>query len=285
MSLSDSIADFLTLLRNASTAGHRHTDVMWSKLIQSMAEILKSTGFIEQYLVREVDDKNEMRVFLKLGAYHIPSVFNGMGNSIISTSKGILSSHEARKKHVGGAANESVDMTGLYPALIQNMVTGVSQGFEKMLEMISVGYRAVVQVIAINGIDRQAFGQFSEIHALRPPEPYQGKGIRYRGEFVRRKAEKASKSAKNRNKKSVERDIVDFLKNTCLSRIKRAKLKVKRAVRVRFKLIGTAERPRMSVVKSNKHISVQLIDDIIGVTIASASTLSKDLKTTESHKK
>ncbi len=69
------------------------------------------------------------------------------------------------------------------------------------------------------------------------------------------------------------------------SRIKKAKLKVKRAVRVRSKLIGTAERPRMSVVKSNKHITVQLIDDIIGVTMASASTLSKDLKTTESHKK
>ncbi|MGR3951432.1 MAG: 30S ribosomal protein S8 [Chlamydia sp.] len=125
MSLSDPIADFLTRLRNASTAGHRHTDVMWSKLIQSMAEILKSTGFIEQYLVREVDGKNEMRVFLKynamrkpiirglkrislpgrrryVGADHIPSVFNGLGISIISTSQGILSSHEARKKHVGG---------------------------------------------------------------------------------------------------------------------------------------------------------------------------------------
>ncbi len=125
MSLSDPIADFLTRLRNASTAGHRHTDVMWSKLIQSLAEILKSTGFIEQYLVREVDGKNEMRVFLKynamrkpiirglkrislpgrrryVGADHIPSVFNGLGISIISTSQGILSSHEARKKHVGG---------------------------------------------------------------------------------------------------------------------------------------------------------------------------------------
>ncbi|MGR3951433.1 MAG: 50S ribosomal protein L6 [Chlamydia sp.] len=128
------------------------------------------------------------------------------------------------------AANDSVDMRrlhGLYRALIQNMVTGVSQGFEKRLEMIGVGYRAVVQgplldiqvglshptkleipaglqvkvekntLIAITGIDRQAVGQFAaEIRALRPPEPYQGKGIRYSGEFVRRKAGKAAKSAK-----------------------------------------------------------------------------------------
>ncbi|KAM9975526.1 hypothetical protein ACTFIW_012110 [Dictyostelium discoideum] len=122
MSLKDLIADFLTRLRNAYTAGHRHTDVMRSKPIQSMAVVLKSTGFIEQYIVRE-DGKNEMRLFLKynamrkpiglkrislpgrrryVGADHITSVFNGLGISIISTSQGILSSHEALKKHVGG---------------------------------------------------------------------------------------------------------------------------------------------------------------------------------------
>lgn len=116
---------------------------------------------------------------------------------------------------------------GLYRALISNMVVGTSQGFEKRLEMVGVGYRAAVQgnlldlqigfshptklhipegmlvkvekntLIIISGIDRQAVGQFAaEIRGMRPPEPYQGKGIRYANEFVRRKAGKAAKTAK-----------------------------------------------------------------------------------------
>lgn len=112
---------------------------------------------------------------------------------------------------------------GLYRSLISNMVVGTSQGFEKKLEMIGVGYRAAVkgnsldvQVgfshpsllpipegisvtvekntnICITGIDKQRVGQFAaDIRSLRPPEPYQGKGIRYQGEYVRRKAGKAA---------------------------------------------------------------------------------------------
>lgn len=128
------------------------------------------------------------------------------------------------------ANDESRDMRrfhGLYRALIQNVVLGLSQGFEKKLEMIGVGYRAAVQGhildlqlgyshptqlhipqglhvkvekntnISITGTDKQAVGQFAaQIRAMRPPEPYQGKGIRYEGEYVRRKAGKAAKSAK-----------------------------------------------------------------------------------------
>jgi large subunit ribosomal protein L6 len=116
---------------------------------------------------------------------------------------------------------------GLYRALIQNMVTGTSAGFEKKLEMVGVGYRAALQgnvlniqvgfshptnldiphglhvkvdkstLISVTGMDKQAVGQFAaEIRSMRPPEPYQGKGIRYEGEYVRRKAGKAAKSAK-----------------------------------------------------------------------------------------
>jgi large subunit ribosomal protein L6 len=116
---------------------------------------------------------------------------------------------------------------GLYHSLVQNMVKGTSTGFERRLEMIGVGYRAAVtgnaidvQVgfshptkldipqglavkidkgtsICVSGMDKQAVGQFAaEIRALRPPEPYQGKGIRYEGEYVRRKAGKAAKTAK-----------------------------------------------------------------------------------------
>lgn len=125
MCLSDPIADFLTRLRNGSTAGHRHVDVRWSKFVQNVAQVMKDVGFIEQYLVREIDGKHEMRVFLKYNAMRkpvirglkrvsvpgrrryvsadkVPSVFNGLGISIVSTSQGVLSSSEARKRNVGG---------------------------------------------------------------------------------------------------------------------------------------------------------------------------------------
>lgn len=112
---------------------------------------------------------------------------------------------------------------GLYRSIIDNMVVGTSQGFEKKLEMIGVGYRAAVQgnaldlqiglshptkitipqgiqvkvdkntSIVITGADKQVIGQFAAtVRAVRPPEPYQGKGIRYVGEYVRKKAGKAA---------------------------------------------------------------------------------------------
>jgi large subunit ribosomal protein L6 len=110
---------------------------------------------------------------------------------------------------------------GLTRTLIANMVEGVTQGFEKRLEIQGVGYRAALagsnlelqvgyshtvritpregisfevpvptQVI-VRGIDKQIVGQTAaEIRKVRPPEPYKGKGIRYEGEFVRRKVGK-----------------------------------------------------------------------------------------------
>lgn len=112
---------------------------------------------------------------------------------------------------------------GLYRTLIHNMVQGTTEGFEKRLEMIGVGYRATVQgtkldlqlgfshptvldipqgltvkvekntLIIINGADKHMVGQFAAtVRSKRPPEPYQGKGIRYSGEYVRKKAGKAA---------------------------------------------------------------------------------------------
>jgi len=123
-------------------------------------------------------------------------------------------------------ADEAHDLAhfhGLYRTLIQNMVIGTTEGFEKKLEMIGVGYRAAIQgtfldiqigvshptkleipkgitvkvdkntLITINGADRHLVGQFAaDIRSKRPPEPYQGKGIRYVGEHVRKKAGKAA---------------------------------------------------------------------------------------------
>ncbi len=107
---------------------------------------------------------------------------------------------------------------GLVRALVRNMVEGVTKGYEKRLEIVGVGYiaslqRGVLQLrvglanelqkavpaglnvtcpdqqhVVIKGIDKQLVGQFAaEVRALRKPEPYKGKGIRYEGEAVRRK--------------------------------------------------------------------------------------------------
>ena len=109
-------------------------------------------------------------------------------------------------------------MWGLHRSLIANLVTGVTDGFTKELELIGVGYRAQVQernlvlqlgysndveyeipeginiscerptAIKIEGIDKQLVGKVAaEIRGYRPPEPYKGKGIRYVGEYVLRK--------------------------------------------------------------------------------------------------
>ena len=116
---------------------------------------------------------------------------------------------------------------GTTRALIQNMVTGVKDGFQKELQLVGVGYRASMQgknlvlnvgyshsveiepppgitfevgdrsqQVFISGIDKQVVGQISAvIRKVRPPEPYKGKGIRYKDEYVRRKAGKAGKVA------------------------------------------------------------------------------------------
>jgi large subunit ribosomal protein L6 len=119
---------------------------------------------------------------------------------------------------------ESRALHGLSRALLANMVTGVSDGFRKELEIQGVGYRAslkgsdvellvgfshpvVVEApdgitfevpeqtkIIVSGIDKEQVGQVAaNIRKVRPPEPYKGKGIRYSGEYVRRKAGKAGK--------------------------------------------------------------------------------------------
>ena len=112
---------------------------------------------------------------------------------------------------------------GLYRALINNMVQGVVAGFSKELEIVGVGYRAQLQgkqislsvgfshpvvveipqgitvevpkptVVVIKGFDKQQVGQFAaNLRRIAPPEPYKGKGIKYAGEVIRRKAGKAA---------------------------------------------------------------------------------------------
>ena len=114
---------------------------------------------------------------------------------------------------------------GTTRALLNNMVVGVTDGFTKVLELVGVGYRANMQGknlvlnvgyshpveivppegitfevtersrrITVQGCDKQQVGQVAaDIRKVRPPEPYKGKGIRYQGEYIRRKAGKAGK--------------------------------------------------------------------------------------------
>lgn len=113
---------------------------------------------------------------------------------------------------------------GLTRAILANLVTGVSRGFEKKLELVGVGYRAKVEgkdlvlnvgfsnavrltpkegvsvavnenIIIITGADKQFVGDFAaEVRKIRPPEPYKGKGIKYVGEIIKRKAGKTAKA-------------------------------------------------------------------------------------------
>jgi large subunit ribosomal protein L6 len=127
-------------------------------------------------------------------------------------------------------SNQHRALHGLTRSLINNMVVGVSAGYQKILEIEGVGYRATKDgnrlvlalgfshpvpveplpgvtfeagndsatrrpVITISGIDKESVGQQAAvIRKLRPPEPYKGKGIRYKGEIIRRKAGKSGKA-------------------------------------------------------------------------------------------
>nr|WP_229351621.1 50S ribosomal protein L18 [Staphylococcus epidermidis] len=69
-----------------------------------------------------------------------------------------------------------------------------------------------------------------------------------------------------------------------ISKIDKNKVRLKRNARVRTKLSGTAEKPRLNVYRSNKHIYAQIIDDVKGVTLAQASSQDKDIANTSASK-
>lgn len=116
-------------------------------------------------------------------------------------------------------------MHGLYRSLLNNMVVGVTRGFEKKLEIVGVGFKAEMKnkrlalqigyshpiifvpppdiniacetptMIAVSGVDKELVGQIAaKIRSFRPPEPYKGKGIKYTDEVIRRKAGKTAGS-------------------------------------------------------------------------------------------
>jgi small subunit ribosomal protein S8 len=125
MSITDPLADMLTRIRNASSAKHNTVDIPVSRFKEAIAKILKDEGYVKNYKVI-VDEKKHgtLRVFLKydanrkgvinlkrvskpsrrvyVGRDEIPSVLKGLGISILSTPKGVLTDKEARKANVGG---------------------------------------------------------------------------------------------------------------------------------------------------------------------------------------
>ena len=178
------------------------------------------------------------------GSDELPRVLNGLGIAIISTSKGVKGPKGELSQEITKGitiAQEGAELTvnrpsdskehrslhGLYRALINNMVVGVSEGFTKQLELVGVGYRASHSgqklelalgfshgilmelpkeitlntetekgknpIITLSSHDKQLLGMVvAKIRSFRKPEPYKGKGVRFVGENVRRKAGKSA---------------------------------------------------------------------------------------------
>jgi len=149
------------------------------------------------------------------------TVKGGKGTLALSLAEGISLSQEDSVVSVAYESDKQSAMAGTTRALVNNMVKGVSDGWEKRLVLNGVGYRAKATGSSVNltvglshpvdyklpegvtaespsqteivvkGIDKQAVGQAAaEIRSFRPPEPYKGKGIRYADEYVRRKEAK-----------------------------------------------------------------------------------------------
>ncbi len=106
MSVSDPIADFLTCLRNAIRAKHRKVDVPASGLKTEIAKVLLRERYINNFKVIEDTRQGVLRVYLKYGVYvgkgKLPRVMGGLGSSIVSTSRGVMTDREARDAGLGG---------------------------------------------------------------------------------------------------------------------------------------------------------------------------------------
>lgn len=123
--MNDPIADFITRIRNAQTAGHRKVDVPASKLKRAMASILVDKGYIAKFINIDDGKQGVIRMFLKYDSYGLPVIRelgrvskpglrkysgaddvprskNGLGVVILSTSRGVMTDKEARKLNVGG---------------------------------------------------------------------------------------------------------------------------------------------------------------------------------------
>ena len=124
MSMSDPVADMLTRIRNGQMIGHTEVVMPGSHLKASIAQVLKDEGYIDQFAVRESGVKRDIEISLKYyagqpvieklerisrpglrvyrGVEDIPTVLNGLGIAIVSTSRGVMTDRKARSQGVGG---------------------------------------------------------------------------------------------------------------------------------------------------------------------------------------
>jgi small subunit ribosomal protein S8 len=125
MTMTDPIADMLTRIRNACTARHERVEMPFSKIKLNIAEILEREGYIKGFEMVKGESFDTLKISLRYGPNHeqlingikriskpglrvytkntnIPRVLGGLGIAIISTSKGLLTDHEAREKNLGG---------------------------------------------------------------------------------------------------------------------------------------------------------------------------------------
>ena len=126
MAVTDPIADYLTILRNGGKAGFKHVDVPVSKIKIEITKILYSQGYLKRYIVIDEEGKKSvLRIWLKydgggkplinlikrvskpgrrhyVGVGAMPRVLNNLGIAILTTPKGIMTAHEAKRNHVGG---------------------------------------------------------------------------------------------------------------------------------------------------------------------------------------
>lgn len=182
-----------------------------------MSRIGKSPVNLPKNVTVKVDDNNVVSVKGPLGE---------LSQAVIKDLRVEVKDNEIHLTRPSESKSHK-SLHGLYRALIQNMVTGVSEGYKKELELVGVGYRAeakgqnlemslgfsheiIIQlpneikvetkterranpIITLTCIDKQLIGHVAaKIRSLRPPEPYKGKGIKFVGEQLRRKAGKSA---------------------------------------------------------------------------------------------
>src|SRR5439155_894789 len=193
MAMTDPLGDLLTRIRNGQQARKDSILTPASKLRAHVLDVLQREGYIRGYAEEELAGQRGLRIELKY-----------------------FESQIRLTPLVDAQRNRAV--WGMTRTNVQNLVTGVTEGFTKVLEITGVGYRAQAQgrnlrlqlgyshdvnyklpegvevktpdqnTVEITGIDKQKVGQVAaEIRRWRKPEPYKGKGIKYRGEYIYRK--------------------------------------------------------------------------------------------------
>ena len=196
--------------RRASRASAERFCASWRKGVTNLSRVAKRPIALPKGVELNIQSENV-------------SVKGPKGTLSIDKPAGIDVKIEDGQALLSAANDELVPLTGTLRAIIANMVHGVSEGFERKLELVGVGYRAAMQgkdlnlslgfshpilfkapegitiatptqtEIVVQGADKQRVGEVAaKIRGFRPPEPYKGKGVKYAGEnIIRKEAKKA----------------------------------------------------------------------------------------------